>query len=103
MLSGNSWLNGLTGCRSDNYCMIDPSLSNPIVACGGTECDELWFNETAGVYAYDTGAGWTRTPYIRSMYVEVSGSEAEVVVTVSYPTGVRTKELTIRENLKDWQ
>lgn len=99
-LQGLSWLNGLSACIGQD-CMIDAAADSAPTACSGA-CLPLRYDESTHFYGYD--AGDSLTPYTRTVRIdEISATEARVTSTVSWQSGIFTRQMSFTEVILDWQ
>jgi type II secretory pathway pseudopilin PulG len=95
---GQDWLTGLEVCTG-GHCRVDVR-DNSIVSCE-TTCPPLRYDESTGFYGYSVG---TETDIVRDITMtQISGTEMEIVVTVSWQTGVFSRSVTVKDHLLDWQ
>jgi Tfp pilus assembly protein PilV len=93
------WLGGLDACLSGSHCRVD-APANTISACSGT-CPALNYNVSTGFYSYGSG---TATNIVRDITVQtVSDVEVNIVVTLSWKTGMFSRTITLNERLYNWQ
>ena len=96
----SNWLTGLDLCTAGN-CMVDPK-NDAISACPSGTCSALR-RDTTGFYTYDlTGV---ETPFTRTVRVtpNANGYEATVTSVVSWRTGPFSRQVSVEENMFDWQ
>lgn len=107
----DDWLHASSGVQNcfNGRCIVDPTAisgTDSIKKCSGGICPLLRYNETNGVYSYDSGTGTADSIYTRvvEMVDVVNDEEIAVLVTISWlgPNGV-TYKVIIRENLTNWQ
>lgn len=98
------WLEGLSECMSGTPCIID--VTQPSVkSCSGGVCVPIRFHEESGHYGYSETSGWEETPFTREITITETEEDAEVLVgvSVSWQTGVLSKDFTVEETLLNWQ
>jgi len=84
-------------------CKVETTTGSFSVCVSGT-CPVLNKNSTTGVYGYSSGGNWVPTPFTRDITINnINVDEISVAVTVSWSTGVLSKNFTIRENFLNWQ
>lgn len=98
-LAGNSWLSGLSDCIGGS-CTID-APNHTVASCGGA-CSPLRYYSTTGFYGYSSL--WAETPFTRTVSImSVSDHEIEASSTISWSSGLLTRNFTVRERIFDWQ
>jgi len=111
----SGWLDGIDPeCTGANGCAVDIGYgaSDPtITACASAVCGRLNINNF-GLFAYNTGAGWTATKYSRVVRVQVASAscghslcpeEATVTSSVSYDLpNIGTRTVTVVEDMYYW-
>ena len=110
VLKHGDWLHpdsGINNCFNGK-CVVDPTAisgTDKIKKCQGA-CPLLRYNESNGLYSYDTGVNTVDSIYSRVVEMDeiVNGKEIAILVTVSWqgPAGV-TYKVIARENLTNWQ
>lgn len=101
-LQGNpTWLHGLDNCIGQD-CTIDVVLDSQPEACVGG-CEALRYDETSGFYGYDPLDDVT--VYTRTLRITLlpSGFEAQIRSTVSWQSGIFTRQVVLSEVITDWQ
>lgn len=99
-LQGLPWLNGLSACIAQN-CMIDAAADPAPVTCSGA-CLPLRFDESTYFYGYD--ANDSLSPYTRTVRIdELSATEARITSSVSWRSGIFTRQVSFTEVIMDWQ
>lgn len=104
-LERDPWLQGLGRCTSgSSVCDISNVLSDvtndsDMLNCPGTACSNpVEFNGS-----YYNGTGGSDTKFIRSIDINLIGSnEAEVVVTVDWVGRTENHSITVREHIFNW-
>lgn len=99
ILTGNSWLSGFPSTVGGSFTIdvSDGDMESCVFAC-----PKLRYDVSSGLYNYDRGdeAMFTRTV---SLNVLPGSTEAEIVVTIDWITGVFSRAFSVRENIFDWQ
>lgn len=99
-LQGLGWLDGLSACVGQT-CMIDAAADPAPVACSGA-CLPLRYDESTHFYGYDTND--SLSPYTRTLRVDsLSATEARITSTVSWQSGIFTRQVSFSEVILDWQ
>lgn len=103
ILAKNSdWLSGFSSCLSGS-CTIDAtklSVGEAVAACPASGCPALKYNSASGLYNQQTGEN---SPFTRSVrIVSINGNEASVEVTISWRTGIFSRQFKVRENILNW-
>ena len=95
------WLQGLSSCIDPSTCTIDPAADS-VVACNG-ECPALNIDTSSGFYNYNPVNG--ASPFTRTVKIvrNANGHEAKVYSTIAWRTGPYARQLTLEENLTNWQ
>ena len=102
-ITNTNWTDGLNFCFSPGLCKVETTTGSFSVCVSGT-CPVLNKNSTTGVYGYSSGGNWVPTPFTRDITINnINVDEISVAVTVSWSTGVLSKNFTIRENFLNWQ
>ena len=98
ILGGADWKSGLDACLSGNICNVDVATSD-IVPCSGT-CPVLFYDSATGFYNTQSGnpSIFTRTLSI----AEISPTEMNLSVTISWRTGLISRSFTASEHLLEW-
>lgn len=109
--AASGWLDGIDPeCTGVNGCSVDIGYRQTeptITPCAGPICGRLNVNDI-GVFAYNTGAGWTTTKYSRVVHVTriscVGCPDAATVdSSVSYDLpNIGTRTVTISEDKYYW-
>ena len=98
-LSDIDWMTGFDNCLSGNTCSID-TTTDVITTCSGT-CPNIRFNSSTAQYGYDSG--WDETFFTRSITMtELQAFEVSVDVTVAWPHGQSTQQITVSQTLLDF-
>ncbi len=101
-LGGRSWLYGLDSCMASQHpygCTVDPAAA-AINYCSSAGCAPLKLT-AAGLYT-QSGTGVT-TRFTRTLKIEqVSSTQVQVLVTVTWMTGHNNHTITVTENLYNW-
>ena len=97
--SNPDWLNGLTQCIQGGGCRVD-SKSNDICWNNGPNCNSNIKLDNNGLYNYSTG---NPTIFRRDVNIIDSGTEATIIVTVSWTRVGISKTLNVKENIYDWR
>jgi len=89
-------------------CIIDATLDiddqDAIQAICSPTCPPLKHDANSGLYGYTTGIGWADSKFTRSLTLtEVSPTEMQLTVTISWNNGPINKVFSVQENLRDWQ
>ena len=95
-----NWLEGLDACMGQN-CTIDVPAGN-VAICDGGDCDALHYDDNIGLYGYTSGDD---SIYTRSIRINelVSGREAALNVRVTWRDGLANRDVTVNENIFNWQ
>lgn len=116
--TGNTnWLSQVSECVLDAThtvgCIVDPTQFgnevDEIETCDEiTKCAPLRFNESSGIYGYDTGAGFEQSKFTRTVFIEydpLTPNEARVVSTVSWSSSLlgNQKSTTLTATIFNWQ
>ncbi|MES2225692.1 MAG: prepilin-type N-terminal cleavage/methylation domain-containing protein [Patescibacteria group bacterium] len=104
--TGNSWLQNMDACKvntlSDPGCTVDPTQGNALAACSSSGCLPLRLSST-GLYTQNTLGGYPVTRFTRTVKIlQVSASEAKVVVQVTWSTSHRPYTITVTDDLYNW-
>lgn len=99
ILSGDSWLTGLKpACTGGQLCNVD-SKNDLFIECD-TECPLLNYDENTGFYGTPSGSP---SRFRRTIAItELSATEAVVVATISWTSGLFPRTFSIREVITDW-
>ncbi len=108
-LAATPWLTGLDSCTGTDGCTIDP-LAGSVAACSGQCALIKKFNNGSGLVYFTYGVLGQETPqqFRRTVTLATpsTGELTETVLTVSVSwraqSGV-TRNISVRENLLDWQ
>lgn len=93
-----SFIGDFAACTGGNSCTID-TWTSLVGGCGST-CPPLRYNIANG---YGYGSGET-SRFTRSVSLEsITSKEVAITVTMSWTTGLLSKEFSIREHVLDWQ
>lgn len=103
-LSGFLWLSGLEDCIGKS-CIVDGTTDiddqSTIEPCA-IPCPVLREDTESGLYGYNSL--WTPSRFTRTVYMtEISPTEANISVTISWSNGPLSKTFTVSENILDWQ
>lgn len=95
------WLEGLSACISPSTCTVNAS-TDAIAACSGG-CSALNYSASTGFYNYDISN--PTSPFTRTVTIVVNanGREAKVRSTVNWRTSIFLRQLTLEQNLTNWQ
>jgi Tfp pilus assembly protein PilV len=103
--ASRAWLYGLDGSTGpDCYthaCVVDPGQQTTI-DCGSTSCAArpLYLSSTN---LYNQSTSGTQTRFTRTVRLtQISTTETQVTVTVSWLTHGATYTVTLTENLRNW-
>lgn len=99
ILAGETWLVGLKPqCTGGQLCNID-SKEDLFIECD-TECPVLKYDEASGFYGTLSGED---SRFRRTIAMtEISSSEALIVVTIAWTSGLFPRSFSIREIITDW-
>ena len=103
-INGADWTDGLSNCLSPGVCMKEATsaVDSDFDSCPGGVCPPLRLDTSTGFYGYDSD--WKLTPFVREItYTQLNTDEISVSVSISWKTGVLSKNFTINENLFNWQ
>ena len=95
------WLTGLSNvvtdpCYFGKVCRID-SYVKQAVDCSGS-CANINQDSSTGLFGYTVG--WPATKFKREIrFQQISSNEIVVIVSVSWTSGVFSKNITVRETL----
>lgn len=97
----DDWLDGLGPCINST-CKIDVPAETITSCSGGSPaCENLRKQESTNLFGYDSG--WTETVFNRKVEIDqLTDYEVEVVVTMSWDTGLFEREFVVRNHLYDW-
>jgi prepilin-type N-terminal cleavage/methylation domain-containing protein len=98
-----AWLDGLGACTDGGTCRVDVT-TDTVASCPGGVCPALRYHEASGQYGYSTTPGWADTIYTRTVDITqvVSDKEAAVHVSVSWQSGIASKNFTLTEEILNW-
>lgn len=98
IISGLSWLDGLTGCADG--CFVDVFASGySINTCSGGVCPKLKFDSSLNRYDY---AGEQETIFTRKLTItEISSYEIKVVSEISWTHANTPRSFSLEERLFD--
>lgn len=102
-LSDNpDWLSGFASCVSGD-CTIDATelqVGNAVALCPQGGCPALKYNEISGLFNHRTG---NESPFTRTVRLStVNGNEVSIGVTISWKTGIFSRQFKVRENILNW-
>lgn len=102
-LSGVNWLTDLSECVGAS-CTVDVRAASPAegtTVCAGA-CPGIRFNETSGMYGYDSA--FSPTPFIRSISLtRITDDEMLLAVSVSWRSGRLDRSFSAKEYLFNWR
>ena len=107
---GGSWLSGLDNCIYPKMCGIDVTIGSIVDCSSNPNLCKVTFNPTSnvGVYGLQTGGVWKKTSFSRNLQITKAAvgadfnGEADLVATVSWQTGLISKNIQIQEKLFNW-
>lgn len=100
-LSGAAWLTGMGACLGSSGCTVDPSQSSGLAACSGT-CPVINLDTAHGLYTQVT-TNTTPTRFTRTVkLVQISSTQVQVNVQVTWITEHRSYNVNVTENLYNW-
>lgn len=99
-----SWLAGIdsgTSCVNQN-CTVDFQQKTHSVCSGA--CTPLNKNATSNLYSTQSGAGYSASPFTRTVRLTsiTANREMQVTSTVTWSTGHRAFTITVTEILSNW-
>lgn len=103
-LSGNTWLQGLSDCVSDDGCYIDIPEAD-VHPCTG-DCPILQYNPETYLYGYNSGVKATEDTVFRriiTMEETVPDQEVRVEARVEWMEGGAERNVTLDEYIFNWQ
>ena len=75
-----------------------------VKGCFNGDCEEMFFDQSSGVYGYEDGdlSGFTRKIFIRTNLISSSEEEVFVFSIVSWEQAGRTNEVVFSTVLRNW-
>lgn len=110
---GPNWLQGLNTCLQASGCGIDATAvsGQQIIGCGPSNFDCTLYEYTGsvlelqGLFGHRSSSEWTKTNFIRKVYVEEiqNNVEATIRVNMTWRAGsLGTRTINLSENILNW-